>query len=125
MSGVVPEIQAIEAAQQRQLPAFRPGDQVEEGEKERIQVFKGVVIRRKGGANRETFTVRKVSYGVGVERIFPVHSPKIDKLDVVSRGHVRRAKLYYLRKLRGKKARLRQSQKTSGDIKGINVLPEG
>ena len=97
MSGVVPEIQAIEAAQQRQLPAFRPGDQVEvhyrikEGEKERIQVFKGVVIRRKGGANRETFTVRKVSYGVGVERIFPVHSPKIDKLDVVSRGHVRRA----------------------------------
>ena len=112
MSGVVPEIQAIEAAQQRQLPAFRPGDQVEvhyrikEGEKERIQVFKGVVIRRKGGANRETFTVRKVSYGVGVERIFPVHSPKIDKLDVVSRGHVRRAKLYYLRKLRGKKARL-------------------
>lgn len=122
MSGVVPEIQAIEAAQLRELPAFRPGDQVrvhyriKEGEKERIQVFQGVVIRRKGGSVRETFTVRKVSYGVGVERIFPVHSPKIEKLEVMSRGHVRRAKLYYLRELRGKKARLRQSQKASADL---------
>ena len=129
MTGVVPEIQAIESAQQRELPAFRPGDQVEvhyrirEGEKERIQVFKGVVIRRKGGGNRETFTVRKVSYGVGVERIFPVHSPKIEKLEVVSRGHVRRAKLYYLRERRGKKARLRQSQKLSGDIRAVNEGP--
>ncbi len=127
MSGVVPAIQAIESAQLRQLPAFRPGDQVEvhyrirEGEKERIQVFKGVVIRRKGGSSRETFTVRKVSYGVGVERIFPVHSPKIEKLEVVSRGHVRRAKLYYLRDLRGKKARLRRSQKSSADINAINA----
>jgi len=126
MSGVVPEIAAIEAAQLRKLPPFRPGDQVEvhyrirEGEKERIQVFKGVVIRRSGGSTRETFTVRKVSYGVGVERIFPVHSPKIEKLEVVRRGHVRRAKLYYLRSLRGKKARLRQAQRGQTDIKSIN-----
>ncbi|MFK7985791.1 MAG: 50S ribosomal protein L19 [Sandaracinaceae bacterium] len=125
MSGVCSEIQAIEAAQLRELPEFRPGDQVEvhyrirEGEKERIQVFKGVVIRRSGGSARETFTVRKVSYGVGVERIFPVHTPKIEKLVLVSRGHVRRAKLYYLRDLRGKKARLRQSQKLSGDLREI------
>ncbi len=128
MSGVVPEIQALEAAQLRTLPDFRPGDQVEvhyrirEGEKERIQVFKGVVIRRKGGSVRETFTVRKVSYGVGVERIFPVHSPKIEQLVVVARGHVRRAKLYFLRDRRGKKARLRQSQKGSGDIRAINQV---
>jgi large subunit ribosomal protein L19 len=126
MTGVVPEIQAIETQQHRELPAFRPGDQVKvhyrirEGEKERIQVFQGVVIRRKGGSSRETFTVRKVSYGVGVERIFPVHSPKIEKLEVVSRGHVRRAKLYYLRERRGKKARLRQSQKQSGDLRNFN-----
>jgi len=126
MSGAVPEIQAIEQAQLRKLPDFRPGDQVEvhyrirEGEKERIQVFKGVVIRRKGGSIRETFTVRKVSYGVGVERIFPVHSPKIEKLEIVRRGHVRRAKLYYLRERRGKKARLRQGQRGEQDLKAIN-----
>ena len=132
MSGVVPEIQAIEAAQQRELPAFRPGDQVKvhyrirEGEKERIQVFQGIVIRRSGGSCRETFTVRKVSYGVGVERIFPVHSPKIERLEVVARGHVRRAKLYFLRERSGKKARLRRSQKGSGDLKGINeIVPSG
>ena len=77
-----------------------------EGEKERIQVFEGVVIRRSGGGNRETFTVRKVSYGVGVERTFPVHSPRIDKIEVVTRGQVRRAKLYYLRELSGKAARI-------------------
>jgi large subunit ribosomal protein L19 len=130
MSGVVPEIQAIEAAQLRELPAFRPGDQVrvhyriKEGEKERIQVFQGVVIRRKGGGLRETFTVRKVSYGVGVERIFPVHSPKIEKLEVMSRGHVRRAKLYYLRELSGKKARLRQSQKASADLSQLDQPSE-
>ncbi|MGE0785784.1 MAG: 50S ribosomal protein L19 [Sandaracinaceae bacterium] len=122
MSSVVPEIAAIEAAQLKKLPDFRPGDQVEvhyriqEGDKERTQVFKGVVIRRRGGSVRETFTVRKVSYGVGVERIFPVHSPKIEKLTVVSRGHIRRAKLYYLRERQGKKARLRQSQKDSADL---------
>jgi large subunit ribosomal protein L19 len=127
MSGVVPQIQAIEAAQLREVPAFRPGDEVRvhyrirEGEKERIQVFQGVVIRRQGGSSRETFTVRKVSYGVGVERIFPVHTPKIERLEVVSRGHVRRAKLYYLRDLRGKKARLRRSQKASADLSNVNV----
>ncbi len=131
MSGVVPQIQAIEAAQLRDVPAFRPGDEVrvhyriKEGEKERIQVFQGVVIRRKGGGLRETFTVRKVSYGVGVERIYPVHTPKIEKLEVVSRGHVRRAKLYYLRELRGKKARLRRSQKASADLSQVNVTSEG
>lgn len=130
MSGAVLQIQALEAAQLRELPDFRPGDQVEvhyrirEGEKERIQVFKGIVIRRKGGGNRETFTVRKVSYGVGVERIFPVHSPKIERLELVSRGHVRRAKLYYLRALRGKKARLRQSQKASGDLRALKAQNE-
>lgn len=127
MSGVVPQIQAIESAQLREVPAFRPGDEVRvhyrirEGEKERIQVFQGVVIRRKGGSARETFTVRKVSYGVGVERIFPVHTPKIERLEVVNRGHVRRAKLYYLRDLRGKKARLRRSQKASAKLSEINA----
>ena len=128
MSGAVPAIQALEAVQLRKLPKFRPGDEVEvhyrirEGEKERIQVFKGVVIRRKGGSIRETFTVRKVSYGVGVERIFPMHSPKIEKLEVIRRGHVRRAKLYYLRNLRGKKARLRRAQRGETDIKTINKI---
>ena len=96
------------------LPAFRAGDTVNvhvkviEGSKERIQVFKGVVIRRQGGGIRETFTVRKESYGVGVERTFPVHSPNIDHIEVVTRGDVRRAKLYYLRELRGKKARIKE-----------------
>jgi large subunit ribosomal protein L19 len=96
------------------IPTFKPGDSVRvhvkviEGEKERIQVFEGVVLRRSGGANRETFTVRKSSYGVGVERTFPVHSPRIDRIDVVSRGQVRRAKLYYLRKLSGKAARIEE-----------------
>ena len=95
-------------------PQFRPGDTVKvhvrvvEGNRERVQVFQGVVIRRSGGGARETFTVRKISFGVGVERTFPVHSPSIAKLEVVQRGHVRRAKLYYLRELRGKKARIRE-----------------
>lgn len=108
-------IQAIEAEQLRtDVPAFRPGDTVKvhvkvvEGEKERIQVFEGVVLRRSNGANRETFTVRKVSYGMGVERTFPVHSPRIDHVDVVTRGRVRRAKLYYLRELSGKAARIEE-----------------
>lgn len=96
------------------LPAFRPGDTVRvhvkvvEGNRERIQVFEGVVIKRRGGGISETFTVRKVSYGVGVERAFPVHSPKIANLEVVRRGKVRRAKLYYLRNLRGKAARIKE-----------------
>ena len=96
------------------VPEFRPGDTVKvhvrvvEGNRERVQVFQGVVIRRQGGGLRETFTARKISFGVGVERTFPVHSPSIAKLEVVSRGAVRRAKLYYLRDLRGKKARIRE-----------------
>jgi large subunit ribosomal protein L19 len=96
------------------LPDFGPGDtvrvhvKVREGEKERIQVFEGVVIGRRGGSIRETFTVRKISYGIGVERVFPVHSPRIARIDVVRHGKVRRAKLYYLRALRGKAARLEE-----------------
>jgi large subunit ribosomal protein L19 len=96
------------------IPDFRPGDTVKvhvrvvEGQRERVQVFQGVVIRRQGGSIRETFTVRKISFGVGVERTFPVHSPSIAKLELVSRGAVRRAKLYYLRDLRGKKARIKE-----------------
>ncbi len=96
----------------KDLPSFRPGDtlkvhvKVIEGTRERIQIFEGVVIKRRGGGISETFTVRKISYGVGVERAFPLHSPKIDKIEVTRRGKVRRAKLYYLRKLRGKAARI-------------------
>ena len=96
------------------IPDFRPGDTVKvhvrvvEGNRERVQVFQGVVIRRQNGGLRETFTVRKISFGVGVERTFPVHSPSIAKLELVSRGAVRRAKLYYLRELRGKKARIKE-----------------
>jgi len=98
------------------IPEFRPGDtlrvnvRVREGEKERIQVFEGVCIARKHGGVSETFTVRKISGGVGVERIFPLHSPMIASIDVVRRGRVRRAKLYYLRNLRGKAARIRERQ---------------
>jgi large subunit ribosomal protein L19 len=96
------------------IPDFRPGDtlrvnvRVREGEKERIQAFEGVCIARKHGGVTETFTVRKVSGGVGVERIFPLHSPSVDSVQVVRRGRVRRAKLYYLRNLRGKAARIRE-----------------
>ncbi len=96
------------------LPDFIPGDtvkvhvKIKEGEKERIQVFQGVVISKRKGTTNATFTVRKVSYGVGVERIFPMHSPIIDKVEVISRGRVRRAKIYYLRKLRGKAARIKE-----------------
>ncbi len=96
------------------LPHFAPGDtvkvhvKIKEGEKERIQVFQGVVISKRKGTTNATFTVRKVSYSVGVERIFPMHSPIIDQIEVISRGRVRRAKIYYLRKLRGKAARIRE-----------------
>ncbi len=96
------------------LPEFGPGDtvkvhvKIKEGEKERIQVFQGVVISKRKGTTNATFTVRKVSYGVGVERVFPTHSPIIDKVEVVTRGRVRRAKIYYLRKLRGKAARIKE-----------------
>ncbi len=98
----------------RDIPDFHPGDtinvhvKVVEGEKTRIQVFKGIVIARKGGFNRAAFTVRKVSSGIGVERVFPLHSPHIDRIEVVRRGRVRRAKIYYLRKLRGKAARVKE-----------------
>src|SRR5207253_6620661 len=100
------------------LPDFRPGDtlrvhvRVAEAGRERIQVFQGAVIRRQGGGIRETFTVRKISFGVGVERTFPVHTPVIEKIEVVTRGDVRRAKLYYLRDLRGKKAKIKEKRAT-------------
>jgi len=116
MSDVVPLLQAIEARQLRKtpLPDFRVGDTVrvhvliKEGEKERAQVFEGVVIKKHHAGARASFTVRKVSYGVGVERIFPLHTPRIEKLEVVSRGRVRRARLYYLRDRAGKAARIRE-----------------
>jgi large subunit ribosomal protein L19 len=98
------------------IPDFRPGDtlkvhvRVIEGSRERVQVFQGVVIRRQGGGVRETFTVRKISFGVGVERTFPVHSPNIAKIERVTRGDVRRAKLYYLRDLRGKAAKIKEKR---------------
>ncbi|MGH8963585.1 MAG: 50S ribosomal protein L19 [Jatrophihabitantaceae bacterium] len=100
------------------VPDFRPGDtlkvhvRVIEGSRSRIQVFQGAVIRRQGGGVRETFTVRKESYGVGVERTFPVHTPVIEKIEVLTRGDVRRAKLYYLRDLRGKKAKIKEKRDT-------------
>lgn len=121
MSGSVPEIDAIEQAQMRDRPPFRVGDtinvhfRIREGDKERIQVFKGVVIRKTRGGAGATFTVRKISGGVGVERIFPLHSPRIEKIEVSARGHVRRSRLYYLRGLRGKKARLRERQRQTRD----------
>ena len=108
-------IEALEKEQLRQdIPAFRQGDTVRvhvkvvEGNRERIQMFEGVVINRKSSGVRETFTVRRVSYGIGVERTFPVHSPRLEKIDVVRRGIVRRAKLYYLRNLTGKAARIKE-----------------
>ena len=112
---------AIEMVEREQfrtdLADFRVGDTVRvhvkivEGEKERIQPFEGVVIRKKRGGLRSSFTVRKISYGIGVERIFPMHSPRLDRIDVVSRGNVRRAKLFYLRGLRGKAARIKGEKK--------------
>jgi large subunit ribosomal protein L19 len=109
----------VDAASLRDdIPAFRAGDTVNvhvkvvEGNRSRVQVFKGVVIRRQGGGIRETFSVRKISFGVGVERTFPVHSPVLDKIELVTRGDVRRAKLYYLRNLRGKAAKIREKRDT-------------
>jgi large subunit ribosomal protein L19 len=111
------KLDLVDAASLRSdIPDFRPGDTVKvhvkvvEGNRSRIQVFQGVVIRRHGGGLRETFTVRKVSFGTGVERTFPLHTPIIDKIEVVTRGDVRRAKLYYLRELRGKKAKIREKR---------------
>jgi large subunit ribosomal protein L19 len=108
-------IETLENEQMRtDIPHFGPGDTVRvharitEGQKERVQVFQGVVIRKRKGNTSATFTVRKVSYGIGVERIFPLHSPVIDKIEIVSKGRVRRSRLYYLRKLRGKAARIKE-----------------
>jgi large subunit ribosomal protein L19 len=108
-------LQLLDREQMRtDIPQFKPGDTVKvhvrirEGDKERIQVFQGVVIRKRKGKINSTFTVRKISYGIGVERIFPLHSPMIDKVELVSGGRVRRSRLYYLRKLRGKAARIRE-----------------
>jgi len=113
-------LDSVDAASLRtDVPDFRAGDTVKvhvkvvEGNRSRVQVFQGVVIRRQGGGVRETFTVRKVSFGVGVERTFPVHTPVIEKVELVSRGDVRRAKLYYLRNLRGKAAKIREKRETT------------
>jgi large subunit ribosomal protein L19 len=111
-------MQAIQAVEEKHLrtdhPPFKPGDTVKvqvkvvEGDKERLQAFEGICIRRRGGGLSATFTVRKVTYGVGVERTFPLHSPSIDRIEVLRQGLVRRAKLYYLRKLKGKAARIKE-----------------
>jgi large subunit ribosomal protein L19 len=110
-------LDALDAASLRDdIPDFRPGDTVKvhvrviEGTRSRVQVFQGVIIRRQGGGIRETFTVRKVSFGVGVERTFPVHTPVVEKIEVLTRGDVRRAKLYYLRELRGKAAKIKEKR---------------
>jgi large subunit ribosomal protein L19 len=111
-------IDSLERAQLRRVPSFQPGDRVKvhfqviEGTRRRTQVFEGVVIKRQGHGSRETFTVRKQSFGVGVERTFPVHSPKIERIEVSARGDVRRAKLYYLRERVGKRARVRERRYT-------------
>jgi large subunit ribosomal protein L19 len=112
------------------IPAFRPGDTVKvhvrvvEGSRERVQVFQGVVIRRQNGGLRETFTVRKISFGVGVERTIPVHSPSIAKIEIVSRGAVRRAKLYYLRDLRGKKARIKERRLDEAKLAALDAASD-
>jgi large subunit ribosomal protein L19 len=118
MSGL---IDSLERAQLRKVPAFQAGDRVKvhfqviEGTRRRTQVFEGTVIKRQGAGARETFTVRKQSFGVGVERTFPVHSPKVERIEVASRGHVRRAKLYYLRGRVGRRARVRERQYTGAE----------
>jgi large subunit ribosomal protein L19 len=110
-------VENLEKEQMRvDIPNFRPGDtvrvhaRIKEGEKERVQVFQGVVIRKRKGRTGASFTVRKVSYGIGVERIFPLHAPSIDKVELVTRGKVRQGRLYYLRKLRGKAARIKEKR---------------
>jgi large subunit ribosomal protein L19 len=111
---------AVEESYKRNITDFDVGDTVRvsvkvvEGDKERLQPFEGIVIARKGGGTRETFMVRKVSFGIGVERIFPLHSPVIDKVEVLKKGHVRRAKLYYLRGKKGKAAKVKEREKEQG-----------
>ena len=115
---------AAELEAKRPIPQFAPGDtvkvnvKVKEGNRERVQAFQGVCISRSGGGLNESFTIRKISYGEGVERVFPVYSPQIDSIEVVRRGRVRRAKLYYLRNLRGKAARIKEKQDTRSKGKG-------
>jgi large subunit ribosomal protein L19 len=126
MGQYVPLIEAMAKEQLRELPPFRVGDTVRvhyritEGDKDRTQVFQGTVIRKSGGGLGRTFCVRKRSMGVGVERLFPFHSPRIEKLEVVSHGRVRRAKLYYLRELQGKAARLRATRE--GDVEAVEAV---
>jgi large subunit ribosomal protein L19 len=128
MSGV---IESLERAQLRSVPSFQAGDrvkvhfQVVEGTRRRTQIFEGVVIKRQGSGVRETFTVRKQSFGVGVERTFPVHSPKIEQIEVVSRGDVRRAKLYYLRGRVGRRARVREKRETARPERGEAATANG
>jgi large subunit ribosomal protein L19 len=123
-------IQSVERRQLRQVPEFRVGDrvrvhfQVVEGSRRRTQVFEGVVLKSQGKGARRTFTVRKLSFGVGVERTFPVHSPKIERIEVAARGEVRRAKLYYLRGRVGRRARVRESRDFRPDDVGMTSVPE-
>ena len=124
-------LDAVDAASLRtDIPAFRAGDtlkvnvKVVEGTRSRVQVFQGIVISRAGGGIRETFTVRKVSFGCGVERTFPVHSPALDSVEVITRGDVRRAKLYYLRALRGKKAKIKEKRETGAAKAAAPTTPD-
>ena len=122
-------LDAVDAASFRtDIPTFRAGDELKvhvrviEGSKSRIQVFQGIVIRRQGDGVRETFTIRKVSYGVGVERTFPVHTPVIEKIEIARKGDVRRAKLYYLRDLRGKAAKIREKRGAADEVLNAHLL---
>lgn len=114
-------INAVEEGYKKKVPSFNVGDTVKvfvkvvEGDKERIQPFEGVVIARRGNSIRETFMVRKVSFGIGVERIFPLHSPSIERIDVMRKGSVRRAKLYYLREKKGKAAKIKEKERTTAE----------
>jgi large subunit ribosomal protein L19 len=129
MSNII--LNAIEKPQLKQgIPAFRVGDTIKvhakvvEGDKERIQIFEGVVIGRQGAGSREVVRVRKLSYGVGVERLFPVHSPMIDKIEIAKEGKIRRAKLYYLRELRGKAARIKEKERALASVAGPDQSTE-
>src|SRR5213082_1890633 len=123
-------IDSLERAQLREVPRFKAGDTVRvhfkviEGQRQRIQAFEGIVLKRQGAGARETFTVRKQSFGVGVERTFPLHSPKIERIEVASRGDVRRAKLYYLRGRVGRSARVRERQFTGAEGEAVLEVPE-